>query len=215
MTDKTKQMSVWESEFGKEYTERNLLHPPELDALYTRDFGVSRSAMNQAFLSALPRDLRILEVGANVGNQLEALQLMGFTNLYGIELQPYAVEFSKSRTKGVNLIQGSAFDIPFKDRFFDLVFTSGVLIHLAPTDIQKALDEMYRTTRRYIWGMEYYAERYMEVNYRGHEGLLWKTDFPSLFTSRFPDLRVVKRELYPRTGTENVDVMYLLERTGA
>lgn len=48
--------------------------------------------MNTLFLGDLDRSLRILEVGANVGFQLALLQRMGFCNLYGIELQPYAVE---------------------------------------------------------------------------------------------------------------------------
>jgi len=60
---------------------------------------------------------------------------MGFTNLYGIELQWYAVEKAKEYTKGINIIQGSGFDIPFKDGYFDLVITNGVLIHIAPKKI--------------------------------------------------------------------------------
>lgn len=53
----------------------------------------------------------------NIGNQLLCLQNAGFNNLYSIELQPYAVELSKSRAEGINIIQGSAFYIPFKDDF--------------------------------------------------------------------------------------------------
>jgi len=68
---------------------------------------------------------RILEVGCNVGNQLRMLQRMGFNNLYGIELQQYAIEKAKALTKRINIIHGVADDIPFKDGYFDMVFTSG------------------------------------------------------------------------------------------
>jgi pseudaminic acid biosynthesis-associated methylase len=169
--------------------------------------------MNQEFLAALPRDGRVLEVGSNVGNQLLLLQSMGFSRLYGIELQPYAVELSKRRTQGINIIEGSAFDLPYRDRFFDLVFTSGVLIHLSPQDIGTALDEIHRCTSRYIWGMEYFSETCEEVSYRGEQGLLWKCNFPQLYLERFSDLRLVRQARYPRVDGANEDVMFLLERT--
>ena len=40
---------------------------------------------------------------------------MGFTDLYGIELQKYAVEKAKANTEYINIIQDSPFDIPYKD----------------------------------------------------------------------------------------------------
>ena len=67
--------------------------------------------------------------------QLDGLQRSGWTNLWGIELQEYAVELSKHYTNHVNIVQASGFDIPFKDNFFDLVVTNGVLIHIAPADL--------------------------------------------------------------------------------
>ena len=80
----------------------------------------------------LPMDIRILEVGCNIGNQLRGFQRMGFTSLYGVELQQYAVEKAKMATRNINIIQGSGFDLPFKDNFFDLVCTNVVLIHISP-----------------------------------------------------------------------------------
>jgi len=209
---KTQQMKTWAGDFGKEYTDRNALSLEELELLYKRLYGTTRSEMNYDFARDFDRDLKILEVGSNVGNQLLLLQNMGFKNLYGIELQPYAVELSKSRTKGIHIIQGSAFDIPFKDCFFDLVFTSGVLIHIAPEDIATVLDEIYRCSNSYIWCFEYYAPNYTQINYRGHKDLLWKTDFSKLFLERFSHLRLVRQEFYKYRDSDNVDVMFLLEK---
>ena len=210
----THQMGIWSGTFGREYTDRNAMSVEELDALYQREFGVGRTAMNQAFLDSLSRDLRVLEVGSNIGNQLLLLQSMGFTRLYGIELQHYAVQRSKRRTSDVGFIQGSAFDIPCRDGAFDLVFTSGVLIHLAPQDIGTALGEIHRSTSRYIWGMEYFSDTCKEVSYRGEQGLLWKSDYCKLYLERFPDLRLVQQRRYPRQDGSNEDVMFLLERVG-
>ena len=212
MSIKTEQMEIWSDEFGQAYTDRNTLTPEGLQKLYLHNYGVTRSEMNNLFLNELDRSMRILEVGSNVGNQLIALQEMGFNNLYGIELQSYAVERSKALTKNVNIIQGSAFDIPYKDNYFDLVFTSGVLIHLHPKDISTALTEIHRCAKRYIWGFEYYAEKYTEIPYRDHKSLLWKANFSQEYLKLFADIQLVKEKFYPYLESDNVDVMYLLER---
>jgi len=210
----TRQMETWSGTFGREYTDRNTLSPEELDSMYRRELGIERTAMNQAFLGPLPRELRVLEVGSNIGNQLLLLRSMGFTRLHGVELQRYAVRLSKPRVPGAHFMQGSAFDLPCRDGAFDLVFTSGVLIHLAPGDLEVALAEIHRASGRYVWGMEYFSEVGEKVSYRGREGLLWKADFCRLYLERFPDLRVVKQQRYPRRDGANQDAMFLLERAG-
>ena len=205
-------MQEWAGQFGKEYTDRNALSLEETELLYKRNYGITHTEMNSKFIGDLDRDMRVLEVGSNIGNQLLCLQEAGFKNLYGIELQSYAVELSKSRTKGINIIEGSAFDIPFKDGFFDLVFTSGVLIHISPEDITTVLDEIYRCTKQYIWCFEYYSDEYTQINYRGHADLLWKTNFSKLFLKRFKNLILVKEELFKYLTNDNIDAMFLLQK---
>jgi pseudaminic acid biosynthesis-associated methylase len=212
MSDTTKQMRAWSGTFGREYTDRNSLTLGELEAFYKKIYGFSRTELNEKFLNHLDRSTRILEVGSNIGNQLLCLQKMGFYNLYGIELQSYAVELSKSRTKGINIIQGEASDIPFKDNYFGMVFTSGVLIHISPHDLADVMKEIYRCTRGYIFGLEYYSETPAEVEYRGHRNLLWKADFASKYLDLFDDLDLVKEEKIKYLDTENVDSMFLLRK---
>lgn len=212
MSKITKQIDVWSSAFGKEYTDRNALSFEEMDSMYKRNYGVTRTELNQRFLGEIDRSARILEVGSNIGNQLLCLQKMGFCSLYGIELQSYAVELAKCRTRNINIIEGSAFDIPYKDGYFDLVFTSGVLIHVHPSDIADAMGEIHRCSREYIWGLEYYAGEYTEKNYRGNEDLLWKADFSKLYLELFSDLVIVKEERLQYLDSDNVDNMFLLRR---
>ncbi len=214
MAKAIEQMEIWAGRFGKEYTNRNPLSFDEMDALYLQNFGITRSSLNEEFLGGLDCSIRILEVGANVGAQLQGLQKLGFTNLYGIELQAYAVELSKARTRHINLIQGTTFDIPYKDGFFDLVFTSGLLIHISPDDIACALDEIYRCSKLYIWGWEYYADSYINIPYRARDNLLWKTDFARLYFDRFPDLELVKQKHVKYLNNDNVDSMFLLRKRG-
>ena len=209
-----KQMKEWIGDFGKKCTDRNALTLDEMNEMYRKKFGMSREDLNNLFIDEMNRNIKILEIGSNIGNQLLLLQKMGFKNLYGIEINSYAVELSKSRTKNINIIQGSAFDIPFKDKYFDLVFTSGLLVHIAPHDINLVLHEIYRCTKKYIWGFEYYDEKYTEVIYRSKKNLLYKTNFPQLYIDLFKNMQLIKEKKIKYLNDSNVDVMFLLEKKG-
>ena len=208
---KTNQINTWSGGFGKEYTDRNDASFQEMENLYLADFGLTRTEINNEFLSDMDRNIRILEVGTNIGNQLLCLQKMGFKNLYGIELQDYAIEIANKNTSKLNIIQGSAFDIPFKDNFFDLVYTSRVLIHISPEHIGKALKEIHRCTKQYIWGFEYYADSCIEINYRENKDLLWKNNFAKLYMNSLPNVSLIKEKHYKYLDSDNVDTGFLLQ----
>lgn len=208
----TAQTDVWRGEFGRDYTDRNTLDVDALDALYRKNYGLTRTQINQDFLSGISKDASLLEVGCNTGNQLLLLQRMGYTNLSGLELQPYALEIARSRTRNISLAQGSALAIPHADASFDLVFTAGVLIHIAPGDLPRAMDEIHRCARTYIWGVEYYAPDVTEVNYRNHSGLMWKMDYARRYLQRFEDLELVREQHIPYVEDSNVDTVFLLRK---
>jgi len=210
----TEQMKQWCSDFGREYTERNTRTNQEMNRLaYTDRLGISRTELNTRFIGHLDKSSRILEVGCNRGDQVEELLLTGYGNVYAIELQPYASQKAKLRLPQANIIQGDALDIPFKDGFFDLVHTSVVLIHIAPENLGRAMDEIYRCSKRYIFGFEHWAQEETEINYRGNPRLLWKNDFPTLFQERFPDLTLLRCEHLKELDSDKCDVMYLLEKS--
>jgi pseudaminic acid biosynthesis-associated methylase len=208
----TAQTEVWKGEFGREYTDRNTLDVDALDALYRKNFGITRTAINQESLGGISKHASFLEVGCNTGNQLQLLQRMGYSNLSGVELQPYAFEIARSRLPDIALQQGSALAIPHGDDLFDVVFTSGVLIHIAPEDLPGAMDEIHRCARTFIWGMEYYAPNVTEVNYRSHTGLLWKMDYARCYLERFKDLELVRERHVPYLEGSNVDTVFLLKK---
>lgn len=212
----TKQEIIWKKRFGSDYNMRNLFDNKGLDNAYMKDLGVSRTMMNTEFIGFLDRNIRILEVGCNVGLQLVNLQEMGFRNLFGIELQPSAVELARERTRGINIIQGTAYDIPFKDGFFDLVFTNRVLIHINPEFLDIALNEIHRVTSGYIYGSEYFAEELKEIKgYHGQTEIAWKRDFAGQYTSLFPDLRLIKEKKYKYTFNDDVDSTFLFVKMKA
>jgi len=206
-------LQAWDGEFGRSYTDRNDIGYEETEKLYQTQYGLGRRELNQEFFGDLPRETSILEVGCNVGNQLVFLSKMGFTRLAGIELQEYALARARERLPNAELVQGSALALPFPEHSFDLVFTSGVLIHIAPNQLPLAMGEIYRVAQKWIFGLEYYAERSTEIPYRGHSGLLWKAPFSEMYQKTFQNLKQ-KKERYLRylDNSGNVDHAYLLKK---
>jgi pseudaminic acid biosynthesis-associated methylase len=209
----TPQITTWVNDFGREYTDRNILSQSVLNTLYEKNYGVTRRSLNELFLSGIPADARILEVGCNVGNQLAVLREMGYRNLHGVEIQEYALEQARRNLPEIQFTRASAFEIPYPDKHFDVVFTSGVLIHIAPDDLPKAVDEIHRCAGQYVWGFEYYSPQMVEVKYRGNEGLLWKMDYAMFYLERFADLSLARRKDLRYLENSNVDSMFLLRKT--
>jgi pseudaminic acid biosynthesis-associated methylase len=180
MQGDTPQLALWRSEFGRAYTDRNDHDKPE------------RVEAWRALLDGIA-PATVLEIGCNVGWNLVYLDRLGIPEIYGIEPQRDAVVRARQRYPQFTVVHGTAFDLPFRDRFCDLVFTSGVLIHIAPESLETALDEMYRVSRRWIVAIEYDHPTEQAIPYRGHEGALWKRDHGGAWQARFPSLRLVRR----------------------
>jgi len=211
--EQTKQETFWGNQFGKVYTDRNEWgSDEEWDSTYLQTWGHSKLDINNFVMKDLPRDIKILEVGCNQGFQLRGYQRMGFENLYGVELQAYAVEKSKKRFSNLNIVKGSGFDIPFKDGYFDLVCTNNVLIHIAPEDHFKFMSEIFRCSNGYIMGWEYYNDTTIEVNYRNNANCMWKGDYASIYRSFFPSLSIVGHHIVKYTANDNIDAIFLLKK---
>jgi pseudaminic acid biosynthesis-associated methylase len=179
MTD-TPQLALWRSEFGRAYTDRNDHDRPERVAAWRSLFdGVTPASA--------------LEVGCNVGWNLVYLDRLGVSQLFGIEPQREVVVRARQRHPQFTVVHGTASALPFRAGSCDLVFTSGVLIHIAPESLAGALDEIHRVSRRWIAAIEYDHPTEQEIPYRGHAGALWKRDHGAAWQSRFPNLRLVRR----------------------
>ncbi len=209
----TTQEKFWLSKFGEAYMKRNNFTPQQLDKFYTEHLGVTRSHINKDFIGNFNLK-NTLEVGCNIGIQLNMLQRHKHKlgQIYGIELLPEAVEMAKINTKNCNIIQGSAFDIPFKDSYFELVFTSGVLIHISPKDIPRALKEIYRVSNKYIWGVEFYNPEHIHINYRGNKNYHWKGNFAKMYLDNIPGLKLVKEKRYEKIKGE-IWTSFLLKKS--
>jgi pseudaminic acid biosynthesis-associated methylase len=179
----TEQLALWRSGFGRDYTVRNDRELP------------GRVAAWDAMIGGLPI-ANVLEVGCNVGWNLTYLAGLGPYRLVGIEPQAEAVRAGRRRGDQFAILEGDAFDLPFKDGSFDLVFTSGVLIHIHPRDLARALSEIERVSRRFVLYVEYDHPSEIEVAYRGQGGALWKRDHRAAWLAAAPHLRPLRSGIW-------------------
>lgn len=88
---------------------------------------------------------KVLEVGAGRGADSVYLAKMGAES-YVLDFSPAALETSRKIAEGngvsVNLVEGNAYELPFEDGKFDLVFHQGFLEHFH--DPETLVAEQYR-----------------------------------------------------------------------
>ena len=207
------QKEIWEGKFGQDFTKRNTFKSyKEWNNFYKKRYNFTKEEINKDFLKKIPKKIKILEVGCNIGNQLNCLYKMGFKNLYGIELQKECLKIIEKKKKFIKVVNGSADYLPFKNNSFDLVFTNNLLIHISPKEINNVVDEIYRTTSKWIWGFEYYSENHKEIVYRNKKKLLWKANFSEIFKKK-GGLKVLKEKFFQNVSSKNeIDKMYLLKK---
>jgi ubiquinone/menaquinone biosynthesis C-methylase UbiE len=116
----------------------------ELESDFVKRFGAGR---------------HVLEVGCGTGLVLSRIDAFA-QSAKGVDLSPGMLD--KARQRGLDVVEGSATDLPFADATFDVTCSFKVLAHVP--DIEKALSEMARVTRP---GGHVIAEFYNPFSFRG------------------------------------------------
>lgn len=192
MADKDKQLEAWSGEFGDEYTQRNM--PTEQNIQQRMAFFSSIFATLPS-IPAQGEPKSILEVGANVGANLRAIEQL--YKMHGKVIDLHAVEPNELARKALTsqdinmfkLVEGHAGKIEAPDASYDVVFTCGVLIHISPTNLPMALAEIYRVSKKFIICAEYFSAESREIEYRGQKGLLWTRDYGDIWMKQCQGLR--------------------------
>ena len=176
----SEQLDEWSGEFGTAYTDRNVV-----------DWRTRVDAFRRILDGLAIRS--VLEVGCNRGHNLVALHdILGpGSSVVGVEPQEHARSIAAGVSPHISVVAGTIYDIPFGDDAFDLVLTSGVLIHVPLPDLAAAIAELHRVSRRYILSIEYFADEETPIEYRGRDNLLWKRDFGAHYSHLFPALSLV------------------------
>jgi pseudaminic acid biosynthesis-associated methylase len=178
MRVKTEQELFWEGAFGSNYTVRNT------------ELSGGRKPFWADVLRRTADVNSVCELGANRGENIRALrELSPELSLTGVEINSSAFELL-CNLPDVQAVHSSIQDFTTEQRF-DMVFTSGVLIHLNPDDLPRVYAKMAELSNRYVLINEYYNPHPTEIDYRGHAGKLFKRDFAGEFLDQNPQFSVV------------------------
>lgn len=135
---------VYDEEFWTKYAEENNSKPNQEFSKFIRDLAGSLNCQN------------ILEVGCSTGNDLASFPTEG--DVKGIDLCKKAIENAKANYPSFDFRIGYATELPFEDSSIDMVFTHRVLNYLDDDELQKAVGEMFRVTKKYVVNCELYAK---------------------------------------------------------
>lgn len=152
----------WSGNFGDDYTKRNrvdwILRIPFWKGIMdiTRSRSVHEFGCNAGFnLSAIRRACTDVEVSGNDVNE-QALYQCNAAGIPAWNVMPASLRR-------------------------ELVFTCGVLIHIAPEDLKATMQSIVDASCDYVLAVEYNAATEEEVLYRGNEGKLWKRPYGKLY----------------------------------
>jgi len=175
-----KQEIFWRDTYSKEYISRN----SEFDI----DSGVKAWGIMLRNTEAISS---VLECGSNIGRNINILNhVLPSATKSIVEISPDAYNIVTQRYKLANAQNCSIIEAEFPPHSFDLVFTTGVLIHIAPENLIKNLNKMYCLSKRYILFCEMFSRVPATVRYKNEDDLLFTRDYGRFFVEHF-EARIV------------------------
>jgi len=171
----TSQEEFWAGEFGNAYIDRN----------NSKEITSSNVVLFSNILASLKKINSVLELGCNVGLNLDALSLIDSNlSLSGVELNEEAAKIAASR-KVATIHQKTIVEPLDLGITYDLTFTKTVLIHINPARLSVVYENLVKHSNRYILISEYYNPTPVAIEYRGHSDRLFKRDFAGELISSY------------------------------
>lgn len=186
---------LWTGDFGNDYTARQ---PVNID---------DRKAFWRSIIP--PNVQSILEVGANTGLNLEAIERFSTASLLACEPNEKAREALYAKEVGIGWISHDTADtIGLDSASVDLAFTCGVLIHIPTDKLIASMREIHRVSKQWVICAEYFAPSEETIPYRGTKDTLWRRDYGSIWMDNFPGLRCHSCQFAWKrtTGMDNLTV---------
>jgi len=107
---------------------------------------------------------RVLDIGCGKGFQIfELTQVLPGLEVRGIDVSSYAIEHAHPDMKHL-IDRGSAAQLPYADKSFDLVFSINTLHNLHNHDLDRALREMERVGKQKYLCVESYRDEVEKAN---------------------------------------------------
>lgn len=204
----------WIGGFGDQYQIRNASSWTSVknrSKLFEQVFEAMERGSNRQFPSS------IIEVGAGAGDNLRAIDMIYDRSKMPVKLM--GCDPNEAARKAIadvaDAMPGEIGSLPYNDGAADMVFTSGVLVHVPPDELINSMKELLRVSKRWILSIEYFNPTPQEVRYRGNDGMLWRRDFGSTWMDLAPELKHIGNGFMwrPTTGLDNV-TWWLFEKPG-
>lgn len=191
-----KPTELWKGKFGDSYIDRNRYEWSERVPFW-------KSAVEAC------TPMTVFEFGCNIGNNLQALRSIDPSlELHGCDINAKAVDEAQAAGfKKVKLVNDHGIVGMYNSHSMDLVFTSGVLIHVPTESLQMVMQSLIDLSAKYVLAIEYDADQEQEVEYRGVKGALWKRPYGRLYQ----DLGLTLIAQGPASGWQDCE-FYLLEK---
>lgn len=177
----TPQENFWAGQFGTDYINRNASQQ-----LLAANLNFFTKALKQ-----VGKVSSCIELGANIGMNLKALQLLyPRISLKAAEINPDAAAQLRELIGQENVYEGSIFDYPIAAQV-DLAMIKGVLIHINPDSLHIVYEKLYQASNRYLLVAEYYNPSPVAIPYRGHADRLFKRDFAGELLDKYSNLALI------------------------
>jgi pseudaminic acid biosynthesis-associated methylase len=195
------QQSFWAKEYAQDYIAKN--------SSFDHHLGVT---CWKTMLTKANNIRSLLECGCNVGRNIAFLEsVVPDATKSIIEISKPAFDFVNENFTLEKSFHGSIVESDFQDTF-DLVFTMGVMIHIAPDDLIPNMTKMYNYSKRYILFGEYFNRTPVMIEYQGRTNKLFKRDFGKLFAENFQvtivDNGFLWGHLYDNAGFDDITPNY-------
>ena len=177
MSIRNEQEKFQETKYSKEYIQKNS----------NFNSGLNIEGWKK-ILKSVSAPSNILECGANIGRNIEALNhIYPEAAKTAIEISADASKILRNKYKDLNVINSSILESKITNNSFDLSFTMGVLIHIHPNDLKQNLEKVILSSNRYVVIGEYFNRTPVSLTYQGEEEKLFKRDFGKFALENFSD----------------------------
>jgi len=191
------QQNFWANAYAEEYIQKN--------SQFDREKGIAAWRLMLAKANPIGS---ILECGCNIGRNIDFLNhVLPKASKSIIEISKPAFEFVTKHHQIYQAYNGSIENSCLSGKF-ELVFTTGVLIHIHPQDLLHNMEKMFEYASKYILIGEYFNRTPVMIEYQGQENKLFKRDFGRLFIENFSvdlvDYGFLWGHLYDDAGFDDI-----------
>ena len=160
---------------GNDYTSRNLNRGKRICNVIGKALRSNKIKIDSA-----------LEIGCNIGlNLIELKKFIQNQNYMVLDKQKCLRYCEKNSLASTDLY------IFQNKKKFDLLISSGVLIHQNPKNLKQFYRKMYNLSKKYLYLDEYFNPRPVMISYRGFKNKLFKRDFAKELWHLYPKLKLI------------------------